>query len=113
MGKYVYKYEELDLDDIPRKGYVIIDKIMVLIEDNEVIDSWELEGDSINELIHDAREQSGMGGAAKIWVDTDNLLDADEVLDRGKLIHDFHEFDDMDDEEVEGWIDLAEHLMGC
>ena len=47
MGEYVYKYEDFDLDYIPRKGYVIIEKIMALIEDNEVIDSWEREGDSI------------------------------------------------------------------
>ena len=112
MKEYNYKYRDLEPDCIPRNGYVIIGKTLFQIEDNEVFYSWDLEGNSINELIRDARKKSGMGGATPIWIDTDNLLDEEEVLDSGSLIHN-DEFDEMDPEERAGWIDFAEHYMDC
>lgn len=105
-----YQYESITYENIPKRGYVIVDSYLLLIKKGHLEESWELSGNGINELIKSAREIAELPSRTTIYVDDSEIFNIDTIFDSGRLITDDQYFDEMDEEEAEGWADLAEHF---
>lgn len=111
--KKQYSYEPLELSGRPRKGYVIIDDTLFYFKHGRMDESWDICGKTINDKIKSAREVADLPNSATIYVDTNNNFDTDTIYDCGRLITTIEyacELDcDDDDEESEGWEEIAEY----
>ncbi len=105
-----YQYESITYENIPKRGYVIVDSYLLLIKNGHLEESLEISGSSINELIKSAREIAELPPRTTIYVDDSEIFDIDTIFDSGRLITDDQYFDEMDEEESEGWEELAEHF---
>ena len=110
MSQYNYKCDSYDPYVFPSfTGYVITQSQLLFVERNCVIDQWDLNPTSndTNALIKAAREEADLPRNAKIYIDDSKFIDLDFVSDYGYIAGDFS---DDEDEEAEGWNNLAEHF---
>ena len=109
MSQYNYKCDSYDPYVFPSfTGYVITQSQLLFVEKNRVIDQWDLNPTSndTNALIKAAREEADLPRNVKIYIDDSESIDLDFVSDYGYIAGDFSD----DDEDEDGWNDLAEHF---
>lgn len=102
-----------DLDEIPINGYFIIGHTLYSIQQQHVDESWDLTGNSPSELVQHARREAGLHGNTRVYYDDAKLFNEDVVDDTGRLITADDAFDELDEEEKDGWSDIAEYYADC
>lgn len=109
MSTYNYKYELYDPYEYSNfSGYVITQTMLLYVDKNRVLDQWDLNpaGNDTNSLIKAAREEADLSPNAKIFIDDAKEIDLDKVSDYGYIAGEFTD----EEEDEDGWNDLAEHF---
>lgn len=72
-----------------KNGYVIVDDTLFQLENSLVCDSWDLEGESIEEKDKDARKKAEISNRKTIYYDDENCYDKYLIMDEGRLVSPF------------------------
>lgn len=115
MGKKCdYKYKVLDKEEFSGSGYVIVginsNPQLLRVENFSIDSSYELDYDTINGLIRQARNVADMPKGSKIYVDTYAICNLNYIALEEKLFEpeDFSPFDYDNNNELE---DFFEYFM--
>ena len=72
-----------------KNGFLIIDDTLLELDNGMIVDTWELEGKTIEEKEKEAREKAELSNRKWIYYDDVGYYNIDIVLDEGGLVSTF------------------------
>ena len=91
-------------------GYIIIDDTLFLIDHGHVDDSWQLSAIKLKDKVAEARKVAELSKRKNIYFDNLEMYDEYTVSNEERLITAQEAYDELDEDEKEGWEDIFENI---
>lgn len=107
-----FKFTALsECEEQEKTGYFIVDDQLHHVKKGDVIDTWDINGETAADKVASARKVAELPRNAQIYVDDINMFDNDVIADYGKLLTYNEALDELDEEERAGIKDLEDYAL--
>lgn len=71
-----------------KTGYLIVQNSLFQIEDSNLIESWELDGNQLEDKVAEAREKAGLSSRKRVYYDDEGYFSEDSIICNNGLVED-------------------------